>query len=53
MSEYTLRGQVLQVAGDRVLVYLGGMMDDMRSDWIPIPPTMPQWAKTANGPVFS
>ncbi len=52
MSDYTIRGQVLQVADDRVLIHLSGMMDDSRSDWIPVPPAMPQWAKAANGPVF-
>ena len=52
MFEYTIRGQVLQVLGDRILVHLSGLGYDIRSDWIPIPSAMPQWAQTANGPVF-
>ena len=52
MFEYTIRGQVLQVLGDRILVHLSGLSDDIRSDWIPIPSAMPQWAQAANGPVF-
>jgi len=52
MSDYTVRGQVLQVSKDRVLIHLSGMMDDVRSDWIPVPSTMPQWAKKENSPVF-
>lgn len=52
MSDWILRGQVLQVLGNRILVHLSGLDDDIRSDWIPIPSAMPQWAQTANGPVF-
>ena len=52
MFNWTVRGQVLQVAGDRVLVHLVGMEEDIREDWILIPPAMPQWAQVANGPVF-
>ncbi|MGL5878521.1 MAG: hypothetical protein ACRC2V_12190 [Xenococcaceae cyanobacterium] len=49
---WTVRGQVLEIVGDRALVHVSGMMDDVRSDWIPVPTAMPQWAKVANGPVF-
>ena len=52
MFDWILRGQVLQVLGDCILVHISGMDDDIRSGWIPIPPAMPQWAQTANGPVF-
>jgi hypothetical protein len=50
--DWTARGQVLQVVGDCVLIHLIGMEEDIREDWIPIPPAMPQWARRENAPVF-
>lgn len=50
--DWTVRGQVLEIAGDHLLVHLSGMMDDILEDWIAVPTTMPQWAKAANEPVF-
>lgn len=52
MFNWTVRGQVLKVSADRILVHLTGMEEDIREDWIPIPPAMPRWAQAVNGPVF-
>jgi hypothetical protein len=52
MFNWTVRGQVLELSDDRILVHLSGLEEDIREDWIPIPPAMPQWAQVANGLVF-
>lgn len=49
---WAVRGQVLEIVDDRLLVNISGMDDDIREDWIPVLPAMPEWAKVANGPVF-
>ncbi|MEI6442079.1 MAG: N-6 DNA methylase [Nostocales cyanobacterium ELA583] len=49
---FTVRGQVLEVSQDnsQVHLYLSGLLDDNREDWLPILPEMPGWA--LDGTVF-
>ncbi|WP_027401809.1 N-6 DNA methylase [Aphanizomenon flos-aquae] len=49
---FTVRGQVLEVSQDnsQIRLYLSGLLDDNREDWLPILPEMPGWA--LDGTVF-
>lgn len=49
---FTVRGQVLEVSQDnsQIHLYLSGLLDDNREDWLPILPEMPGWA--LDGTVF-
>ena len=49
---FTVRGQVLEVSQDnsKIHLYLSGLLDDSREDWLPILPEMPGWA--LDGTVF-
>jgi 16S rRNA G966 N2-methylase RsmD len=49
---FTVRGQVLEVSQDnsKIHLYLTGLLDDSREDWLPILPEMPGWA--LDGTVF-
>ncbi|MDB9467386.1 N-6 DNA methylase [Dolichospermum circinale] len=49
---FTVRGQVLEVSKDnsQIRLYLSGLLDDNREDWLPILPEMPGWA--LDGTVF-
>lgn len=49
---FTVRGQVLEVSEDKsqIRLYLSGLLDDHREDWLPILPEMPGWA--LDGTVF-
>lgn len=49
---FTVRGQVLEVSEDnsQIHLYLSGLLDDNRADWMPILPEMPGWA--LDGTVF-
>ena len=48
----TVRGQVLEISPDmkNICVYLSGLTDDCREEWVPTFPEMPGWAFT--GVVF-
>jgi hypothetical protein len=47
-----VRGQVLEVSQDnsQIRLYLSGLLDDHREDWLPILPEIPGWA--LDGTVF-
>ena len=49
---FTVRGQVLEVSEDhsQIYLYLSGLLDDNRQEWLPILPEMPGWA--LDGTVF-
>jgi len=49
---FTVRGQVLEVSEDnsQIHLYLSGLLDDNRQEWLPILPEMPGWA--LDGTVF-
>lgn len=49
---FTVRGQVLEVSEDKsqIRLYLSGLLDDHRENWLPILPEMPGWA--LDGTVF-
>ncbi|MFM7408751.1 MAG: N-6 DNA methylase [Cuspidothrix sp.] len=49
---FTVRGQVLEVSEDKnqIRLYLSGLLDDHREDWLPILPEIPGWA--LDGTVF-
>ena len=49
---FTVRGQVLEVSQDnsQIRLYLSGLLDDHREDWLPILPEIPGWA--LDGTVF-
>ncbi|MDD1467347.1 N-6 DNA methylase, partial [Dolichospermum sp. ST_sed5] len=49
---FTVRGQVLEVSKDnsQIHLYLSGLLDDNREEWLPILPEMPGWA--LDGTVF-
>ena len=49
---FTVRGQVLEVSQDnsQIHLYLNGLLDDNRQEWLPILPEMPGWA--LDGTVF-
>jgi 16S rRNA G966 N2-methylase RsmD len=49
---FTVRGQVLEVSKDnsQIYLYLSGLLDDNRQEWLPILPEMPGWA--LDGTVF-
>ncbi|MEG4630350.1 N-6 DNA methylase [Microcoleus sp. AR_TQ3_B6] len=49
---FTVRGQVLEVSEDtsQIYLYLSGLIDDNRQEWLPILPEMPGWA--LDGTVF-
>ena len=49
---FTVRGQVLEVSKDnsQIRLYLSGLLDDNREEWLPILPEMPGWA--LDGTVF-
>jgi hypothetical protein len=49
---FTVRGQVLEVSQDnsQIHLYLNGLLDDNREEWVPILPEMPGWA--LDGTVF-
>lgn len=49
---FTVRGQVLEVSTDnsQIHLYLNGLLDDNREEWLPILPEMPGWA--LDGTVF-
>jgi predicted RNA methylase len=49
---FTVRGQVLEVSQDnsQIRLYLSGLLDDHREDWLPVLPEMPGWA--LDGTVF-
>jgi N-6 DNA Methylase len=51
-STFTVRGQVLEVSEDnsQIHLYLSGLLDDNREEWLPILPEMPGWA--LDGTVF-
>jgi 16S rRNA G966 N2-methylase RsmD len=51
-STFTVRGQVLEVSEDnsQIYLYLSGLLDDNREEWLPILPEMPGWA--LDGTVF-
>lgn len=51
----TVRGQILKVSeglqsGDRIYLYLSGLLDESKESWLPLLPEMPCWALT--GAVF-
>ncbi|UUO14653.1 N-6 DNA methylase [Dolichospermum heterosporum] len=49
---FTVRGQVLEVSQDnsQIHLYLSGLLDDNRENWLPVLPEMPGWA--LDGTVF-
>ncbi|OYD87969.1 hypothetical protein CDG77_26375 [Nostoc sp. 'Peltigera membranacea cyanobiont' 213] len=49
---FTVRGQVLEISEDnsQIRLYLNGLMDDNREEWLPILPEIPGWA--LDGTVF-
>lgn len=49
---FTVRGQVLEVSEDnsQIHLYLSGLLDDNREEWLPILPEMPGWV--LDGTVF-
>nr|WP_322657901.1 N-6 DNA methylase [Dendronalium sp. ChiSLP03b]MDZ8204191.1 N-6 DNA methylase [Dendronalium sp. ChiSLP03b] len=49
---FTVRGQVLEISADnsKIRLYLSGLMDDNREEWLPILPEIPGWA--LDGTVF-
>lgn len=49
---FTVRGQVLEVSQDnsQIRLYLSGLLDDHREDWLPILPEIPGWS--LDGTVF-
>ncbi|AVH65713.1 N-6 DNA methylase [Nostoc sp. 'Peltigera membranacea cyanobiont' N6] len=51
-STFTVRGQVLEISEDnsQIRLYLNGLMDDNREEWLPILPEIPGWA--LDGTVF-
>lgn len=51
-STFIVRGQVLEISEDnsQIRLYLNGLMDDNREEWLPILPEIPGWA--LDGTVF-
>ena len=49
---FTVIGQVLEISKDntQICLYLNGLLDDSREEWLPILPEMPGWA--LDGTVF-
>ncbi|MBD1903755.1 N-6 DNA methylase [Trichocoleus sp. DQ-A3] len=51
-ATFTVFGQVLEISKDntQIYLYLSGLLDDNREEWLPILPEMPGWA--LDGTVF-
>ncbi|BBD58012.1 hypothetical protein NIES2109_07810 [Nostoc sp. HK-01] len=51
-STFIVRGQILEISEDnsQMRLYLSGLMDDNREEWLPILPEIPGWA--LDGTVF-
>jgi hypothetical protein len=49
---FTVLGQVLEISKDntQIRLYLSGLLDDNREEWLPLLPEMPGWA--LDGTVF-